>query len=206
LGLVLRDLRHACRLLRRQPAFTVVAVLTLAFGIGTTTAVFTLVNGVLLRPLPYREPSRLVTLFYGHHGRVSPWLSPPDVRDYVGPSDAFAGASAVEPISVTMTGPGDPERLQGARVSWNYFELLGVPMALGRPFTEGDAQGDGRRVVLADGLWRRRFGARPDIVNSTTTLDGHDVTIVGIAPAAVRFPAAAEFWQPLIAAHDVAIA
>ncbi len=102
------------------------------------------------------------------------------------------------PITVNMTGLGDPERLQGARVSWNYFKLLGVPMALGRAFAEGDAQGDGKQVVLADGLWRRRFGGRPDVVNSTTTLDGHDVTIVGVAPAALRFPAAAEFWQPLI--------
>jgi putative ABC transport system permease protein len=198
LSLLLRDVRHAWRLLRRQPAFTVVAILTLALGIGTTTAVFTVVNGVLLRPLPYRDPSRLVMLFYGHQGRVSPWLSPPNVRDYVGPSDAFAGASSVVPITVNMTGLGDPERLQGARVSWNYFNLLGVSMALGRAFAEGDAQGDGNQVVLSDGLWRRRFGGRPDVVNSTTTLDGHDMTIVGVAPAALRFPAAAEFWQPLI--------
>src|SRR5262249_11525903 len=183
---------HACRLLRRQPAFTLVAILTLALGIGTTTAVFTVVNGVLLRSLPYRDPSRLVTLFYGHQGQVSPWFSPPNVRDYVGPSDAFDEASAVAPITVNMTGAGDPERLQGARVSWNYFRLLGVSMALGRAFAESDAQGDGNQVVLSDALWRRRFGGRPDVVNSTTTLDGHDMTIVGVAPAAARFPAAAE--------------
>jgi putative ABC transport system permease protein len=198
LSLLLRDVRHAWRLLRRQPAFAVVAILTLALGIGTTTAVFTVVNGVLLRPLPYRDPSRLVTLFYGHRGDVSPWFSPPDVRDYVGPSGAFAGFAAVAPITVNLTGLGDPERLQGAKVSWNYFNVLGIPMALGRGFAEGDAQGDGNQIVLSDGLWRRRFGGRPDVVNWTTTLDGHDVTIVGVAPAAVRFPAAAEFWQPLI--------
>jgi putative ABC transport system permease protein len=198
LSLVLRDLRHAWRLLRRQPAFAAVASLTLALGIGTTTAVFTIVNGVLLRPLPYRDPSRLVTLFYGHQGRVSPWLSPLNVRDYVGPSESFAEASAVVPVTVNLTGLGDPERLQGARVSWNYFKLLGVSMALGRPLAEGDAQGDGSQIVLSDGLWRRRFGGRPDVVNSTTTIDGHDVTIVGVAPAALKFPAAAEFWQPLI--------
>jgi putative ABC transport system permease protein len=191
-------LRHAWRLLRRQPAFTGVAILTLALGIGTTTAVFTIVYGVLLRPLPYRDPSRLVILFYGHQGRVSPWLSPLNVRDYVGGSEAFAGASAVAPVSVNLTGQGDPERLQGARVSWDYFKLLGVSMALGRALAEGDAQGDGNQIVLSDGLWRRRFGGRPDVVNSTTTLDGHTVTIVGIAPAALRFPATAEFWQPLI--------
>ncbi len=198
MSLLLRDVRHACRLLRRQPGFTLVAMLTLALGIGATTAVFTVVNGVLLRPLPYRDPARLVALYYGHQGSVSPWFSPPDVRDYVGPSAAFIESSALAPVTVNMTGAGDPERLQGARVSWNYFRLLGVPMALGRPFTESDAQDDGRQIVLSDALWRRRFGGRPDVVNAKTTLDGHDVTIVGVAPAALRFPAAAEFWQPLV--------
>lgn len=198
LSLLLRDLRHAWRLLRRQPAFSVVGILTLALGIGTTSAVFTVVNGVLLRPLPYRDPGRLVMLFYGHQGRVSPWVSPPNVRDYVGPSGAFAEAASVAPITVNLTGAGDPERLQGAKVSPNYFTLLGVPMALGRDFDDGGTRGDGNQIVLSDGLWRRRFGARPDVVNSTTTLDGRDVTIIGVAPAALRFPAAAEFWQPLI--------
>ena len=198
MSLLHRDLRHAWRLLRRQPAFAGVAILTLALGIGTTTAVFTIVSGVLLRPLPYRDPSRLVMLFYGHRGRVSPWLSPLNVRDYVGPSESFVEASAVAPFTVNITGLGEPERLQGARVSWNYFKVLGIPMALGRALTEGDAQGDGNEIVLSHGLWRRRFGGRPDVVNSTTTLDGHDVTIVGVAPAALKFPAAAEFWQPLI--------
>jgi putative ABC transport system permease protein len=198
LSLLLRDLRYAWRLLRRQPAFAAVAVLTLALGIGTTTAVFTIVNGVLLRPLPYRDPSRLVMLFYGHQGRVSPWFSPLNVRDYVGPSESFAEASAVVPITVNMTGLGDPERLQGAKVSWNYFKVLGVSMAHGRALAEADAQGDGNQIVLSDRLWRRRFGGRPDVVNRTTTLDGHGVTIVGVASAALKFPAGAEFWQPLI--------
>ena len=101
--LVVRDVRHAWRLLRRQPAFTGVAILTLAVGNGATTAVFTIVNGVLLRPLPYRDPNRLVSLYYGHQGSVSPWFSPLNVRDYVGRSDAFAGASALAPTTVNMT-------------------------------------------------------------------------------------------------------
>ena len=196
--LLFRDVRHALRLLRRQPTFSAVAILTLALGIGTTTAVFTIVNGVLLRPLPYRDPSQLVTLYYGHQGRVSPWFSPLNLRDYVDRSDAFAEVSAVAPITANITGLGDPERIQGARVSSNYFRLMGVPMTVGRPFTEGDAEGDENRIVISDGLWRRRFGARPDIVNVTTTLDGLTVAIVGVAPATLRFPASAEFWQPLI--------
>ncbi|HUQ87279.1 MAG TPA: ABC transporter permease [Vicinamibacterales bacterium] len=195
---LIRDLRHALRMLGRQPAFAGVAIVTLALGVGAATAVFTIVNGVLLRPLPYRDPGRLVILYYGHQGRVSPWFSPLNVRDYVGRADAFTDASAIAPISVNMTGLADPERLQGARVSWNYFAVMGTPMTLGRPFEESDAQGDGNQVIISDGLWRRRFGARQDIVNSTATFDGAKTTIIGVAPASMRFPATAEFWQPLI--------
>jgi putative ABC transport system permease protein len=198
MGQLLENLRHACRVLRRQPAFSGVAILTLALGIGVTTAVFTVVYGVLLRPLPYRDPGRLVMLQYGHHGRVSPWYSPPNFRDYAVQNDAFSDTAALTPITVNMTGLGEPERLPGARVSWNYFDLLGVGMAHGHAFVEADSQGDGNRMVLSYGLWRRRFGGRPDIINSTTTLDGHTVTIVGVASADLNFPANAQFWQPLI--------
>jgi putative ABC transport system permease protein len=192
------NLRYACRVLRRQPVFSSVAILTMALGIGATTAVFSVVYGLLLRPLPYRDPGRLVMLMYGHQGRVSPWFSPLNFRDYVSQSQAFSGAAALTPSTVNMTGLGDPERLEGARVSWNYFNLLGVAMAHGRPFAEADNQGDGNRIVLSDRLWRRRFGGRPDLINSTITLDGHVVTIVGIARSDLKFPPNAEFWQPLI--------
>jgi len=185
-------------MLRRQPTFSSVAILTLALGIGATTAVFTVVYGVLLRPLPYRDPGRLVMLQYGHQGTVSPWFSPPNFRDYVSHNDAFSGTAALAPITVNMTGLGEPERLQGARVSWNYFDVLGVGIAHGRAFAEADNHSDGNRIVLSHGLWRRRFGGRPDVINSTTTLDGHVVTIVGVASADLRFPSTAEFWQPLI--------
>src|SRR5262245_32354100 len=137
-------------------------------------------------------------LFYGHHGNVSPWFSPPNFRDYAAQNDAFSSTAAVAPITVNMTGFAEPERLQGARVSWNYFDLLGARMAYGRAFFEGDSQGDGNQNVLSHGLWRRRFGGRPDVINSTTTLDGGTVTIVGVASADLNFPQTAEFWRPLI--------
>ena len=197
-GRLLQNLRQASRVLRRQPAFSCVAILTLALGIGAATAVFTVVYGVLLRPLPYRDPDRLVVLRYGHQGIVSPWFSPPNFRDYAAQNDAFSGTAALTPITVNMTGLGEPERLQGARVSWNYFDVLGVGIAHGRAFVEADDQGDGNRIVLSYGLWRRRFGGRPDVINSTTTLDGRSVTIVGVASADLNFPATAQFWQPLI--------
>ena len=198
MSLLLQNLRQAYRMLRRQPAFSGVAILTLALGIGATTAVFTVVYGVLLRPLPYRDPGRLVMLMYGHHGNVSPWFSPPNFRDYVAQSDAFSGTAALTPITVNMTGLGDPERLQGARVSWNFFDVLGAGIAHGRAFVEADSHSDGHRIVLSHRLWRRRFGGRADVINSTTTLDGHAVTVVGVASPDLNFPATAEFWQPLI--------
>src|SRR5262245_17633895 len=199
------DLRFAGRLLMRQPAFSGVAILTLALGIAATTAMFSVVYGVLLRPLPYRDPDRLVMLFYGHQGRVSPWLSPSNFRDYVDQSTVFSGAAAIAPITANMTGSGDPERLPGARVSWNYFDVLGASMALGHAFTDAGSQGDSNQVVLSYGLWRRRFGGRPDIINATTTVDGHAMRIVGVASPDVRLPATAEFWQPLIfTARDLA--
>jgi predicted permease len=192
------DVRFACRLLLRQPAFSGVAILTLALGIAAATAVFSVVYGVLLRPLPYRDPDRLVMLHYGHQGRVSPWLSPSNFGDYVAQSGVFNGAAAIAPIIVNLTGSGDPERLSGAKVSWNFFDVLGASMALGRGFNDADTRGDGSSIVLSYGLWRRRFGARPDIINTTATIDGRTMTVVGVASADLRFPAAAEFWQPLI--------
>jgi len=195
---VLQNLRYAWRALRRQPAFGSVAILTLALGIGATTAVFTVVYGVLLRPLPYRDPSRLVMLLYGHQGVVSPWFSPPNFRAYAAQNDAFSATAALAPITVNMTSLGEPERLQGARVTSNYFDVLGIGVTHGRAFAESDNQSDGNRIVLSDGLWRRRFGGRPDVINSTTTFDGHLVTIVGVASADLDFPSTAEFWQPLI--------
>jgi putative ABC transport system permease protein len=202
--LLLQHLGYACRTLRRQPAFSGVAIHTLALGIGATTAVFTAVYGVLLRPLPYRDPGRLVALFYGHHGNVSPWFSALNFRDYAIRNSAFSSTAALAPVTVTLTGRDEPERLQGARVSWNYFDVLGVVMAHGRGFVEADAQGDGTRIVLSDGLWRRRFGGSLDVINATATLDGHAATIVGVAPPNLRFPATAEFWQILVfSPHDL---
>lgn len=193
----LRDVRFACRLLLRQPGFSGVAILTLALGIAATTAVFSVVYGVLLRPLPYRDPDRLVMLLYGHQGRVSPWLSPANFHDYIDQADVFTGAAAVAPITANLTGSGDPERVAGARVSWNYFDVLGTAMVLGHAFTPARDESDSNQLVLSYGLWQRRFGGRTDLIDTTTTIDGRTMKIVGVAARDVRFPAAAEFWQPL---------
>jgi putative ABC transport system permease protein len=202
---LLQDLRYAARMLRRQPGFTLVATLTLALGIGANTAVFTVVNGVLLRPLPYRQPDRLVVLLYGRPGRVSPWFSPLNYRDFVAQSGVFQDAAAFAPTTVNVTGGGDPERIDGAAVSWNYFDVLGVAMRAGRSFVESEGAAEGNVVVISDGLWRRHYGARPDAIGSTIRLDGLARTIVGIVAADVKLPAGAEFWKPLIfSARDLA--
>ena len=199
LASLIQDVRYALRMLYRQPAFTVVAVLTLALGIGATTAVFTVVNGVLLRPLPYRDPDRLVQLLNGRPGRPpSTFFSPPNYRDVTSQSGAFSEWAALTPTTANLTGSGDPQQLDGAAVTARFFTVLGIGPRYGRAFVDADAEGPGADVVIiSDKLWRRQFGARRDGVGSTMRMDGKPFTIVGVAPADLRIPGGAEFWRPL---------
>jgi putative ABC transport system permease protein len=193
------DLRYAARMLRRQPGFSIVAVMTLALGIGANTAVFTVVNGVLLRPLPYRDPGRLVQLFHGRNGRLSMTYSPPNFNDVTTQSGVFSGATAMAESSANVTGIGEPLLVDGANVTASFFNVLGVSTRLGRGLV--DADGDAAHadvVVIGDGLWRRQFGARPDVVGSTLRMDGKPFTIVGVAPPDLNVPAGAQYWRPLI--------
>jgi len=197
-GAFRQDVHYAWRMLRRQPGFALVAILTLSLGIGANTAVFTVVNGVLLKPLPYGDPQRLVVLLWGRPGRMSPWLSPPNYLDFAA-DRVLAESAAVSPATVNLTGLGEPERLEGAMVSWNFFHVLAVTMPHGRTFIEDDSRTPKASVaVLSDGLWKRRFGGRDDVVGSIIRLDGEPVTIVGVAPADTRFPGSAQLWLPLI--------
>jgi len=185
------------RSLRRQPGFTATAVLTLALGIGATTAVFTVVDGVLLRPLPYRDPERLLILLNGRNGRLSASFSPPNYRDITASSGVFADAAAMNPSSVNLTGAGDPQQLDGADVTWNFFSVLGVAPQSGRLFVEADAQGDALAVVISDALWRR-LGSRRDIVGDTLRLDGRAYAVIGVAGPETTFPGRADYWRPLV--------
>ena len=194
-----QDVRYAARMLRRQPGFAIVAVLTLALGIGATTAVFTVVNGVLLRPLPYREPGRLVQLFNGRNGRLSMTLSPPNYLDITTQSAVFSAATAIAASQANLTGAGDPQLIDGANVTPSFFHVLGVVPRIGRGLVDADGNLTGADVVvIGDGLWRRQFGARADIVGSTMRLDGNPFTIVGVAPPGLNVPAGAEYWRPLV--------
>jgi putative ABC transport system permease protein len=189
------DVRFAARAIAREPGFVVLCVLMLALGIGANTSIFTIVNGVLLRPLPYRDPDRLVALreIIPAVAATYPTL-PVSARHFTEwrqRCSSFTSLSAMSTGTANLTGTGEPERLQTARVSADFFETLGVRPALGRGFRAGeDSDGHDRVVILTDGFWRRRFNSDPGIVGRTVTLDSAAQTVVGVLPASFRFPTA----------------
>jgi putative ABC transport system permease protein len=189
-----QDVRFSLRQLRRNPAFTAVALLTLALGIGANTAIFSVVRGVLLRDLPYAEPDRLMRVFSTFGGDQSS-VSPADFNDWTRQAKAFSELAASYGSTVNLTGSGTAERFTQARVSANAFHVLGVRPLVGRAFLPGeDAEGAPRVAVLSEGLWRRRFGGDPTIVGTRITLDGYPTEVVGVAPATMRYPGTVDLW------------
>jgi putative ABC transport system permease protein len=194
---VQQDVRYALRLLQRAPIFTITALVTLAVGIGATTAIFSLVNAVLLRPLPYPAADRAVMVFnsYRQSGPDEAAISPEEFADLRAQSRAFDRWAAMRPQISALTdgcsaGAGcEPERVNAYVVSPELFDLLGVLPQRGRPFTPGDGVTGAERVVLiSDGLWQRRFGADPTLVGNLITLGGIPRVVIGIMPPNVRFP------------------
>jgi putative ABC transport system permease protein len=196
------DLRYALRQLTKSPGFTAVAVITLALGIGANTAIFSVIDAVLLRPLPYADPGRLVTIdhFYPSLNNLKAGVSVPGFRDYGGQSQLFS-ASAVETGWVpSLTGRGDPARVFGGLVSGRHFEVLGVAPALGRVLRPDEATaGPDKVVVLSDGFWQRILGGRADAIGQHLLLDGESYQVVGVMPPGFRdeWSRQAEFWAPL---------
>ncbi|MFN2564613.1 MAG: ADOP family duplicated permease, partial [Gemmatimonadaceae bacterium] len=197
------DLRYAARVLRRQPGFTAVVLLTLAIGIGANTAIFTVVDAALLRPLPYREPERLVHLWETHRGDVSDRseASYPDFLDWRAQTRTFEAVEGYDPTNLTVTVDGaGPLMLGGARVTPGFLPMLGVTPALGRLFLPEAAVAGGAPVVLlTDGFWRRRLGADPRVVGRSLTLDRRQFTVIGVLPPDFHFAPVkdAEFWLPI---------
>ena len=195
-----RDVSYGLRTLRRSPMFTTVALLTLALGIGATTAIFTLVRSVLLRPLPFPDPEALYVISHASPGPR--WLYP-DMSDrgYLGfreATRAFQTLATFTSAECTLTGAGDATRLHGAAVTTDFFRVLGVNAAAGRTFgPEDDGPGNDKIVLIGDGLWRSRFGADPGLVNRTMTLNGEPYRVVGILPAGFAYPREATYWIPL---------
>jgi len=195
----IRDARYAVRQLVKSPGFTLVALVTLALGVGTTTAIFSVVNGVLLRPLPYPEPESLVRVheIVPQYGRFS--VAPATFLDWRQQNTVFERIGAYNTTSGTFSDANGPERVQGAAVSWDVFELLRVAPARGTGFTaDQDKPGANNVIVLSHGMWQRRFGGDPNIAGKTVSLSGTPVTILGVMPAGFYFPnRTAEFWRPL---------
>jgi len=198
MGTLWQDLRYGLRALAKRPGFTTVAVVTLALGIGANTAIFSVVNAVLLRPLPYREADRLVVALHGGNNPVSPI----DFAEWRGQNTVFEQMAAAEFWSPNLTGRDQPEQLWAVRATDNLFAMLGVEPALGRAFQTGDDQpGAAPVVVLSQRLWQRRFGGDPGVVGQTLVLDGRAHTVVGVMPRGFEFPlfwaTKAEMWAPL---------
>ena len=192
--------RNAYRALRKRPTLTIVAVLTLALGLGANAAVFAVIDALVLRPFTFHEPDRIVLL-----AETSPQeqyrqesVAPGNFLDWRRQVDAIDDLAAMDWWDVNLVGRDEPEHLQGFRVSAGFFEALGVAPALGRSFAiEEETPGRDRRVVLSDALWRRRFGADPAIVGTAVTIDGLPHEVVGIAPKGFQFPQGADVWAPL---------
>ena len=195
---LLQDIRFALRMLRKNPGFTAVAVLTLALGIGANGAIFSVVNSVLLHPLGYNDPDRLVTIL--HYG-TSP-ISPANYLDYRRQSTSYEEMGAAESWGPNLTGLQSPEHLIGLRVTQNMLPLLGVHPALGRLFVQGeDTAGNDHEVILSYGLWQRRFSGDPSALGKSMLLDGVSYTVVGVMPPDFHFApfwvTHTELWAPL---------
>jgi putative ABC transport system permease protein len=193
-----QDIRYGCRSLARVPAFTITAIAALALGIGANTAIFSVVNGVLLRPLPYDAPDRLVTIL--HDGRNP--VSGANYVDWRTTSTAFADMAAADYWTPNLAGGGDAERLLALKLTPNMFPLLGVPPVLGRVFgAETGETGRDREVVLSYGLWRRRFAGDSSVLHRDILLDGASYTVVGVMPKSFGFAPfwarGAQLWVPL---------
>ncbi len=199
----LADLRYAARTLRRAPGFTVVAVLTLALGIGANTAIFSVVNGVLIQPLPFPNADRVVAVSHtapgwGYDRRVG--ISPGIFFQYEEQNDVFESMALYSPLQVNLTGDGDPERIDAVTVSRTIFSILGIAPVLGRMFTESEIIPNGPKVVLiSHELWTNRFGADDALVGRTIQVNGVSQEVIGILPPDPGFPTnGADMWFPFL--------
>src|SRR5499426_616402 len=209
---LIQDLRYGARMLMKNSGFTLVAVSTLALGIGANTAIFSVVNATLLRPLPYKDPDRIVMVWgtnpggYGWRGKSG--FSAPSFLDYQQRNQVFEQMAAFHRDNFTLTGTGDPELIRAGAVTHEFFDVFAVQPILGRTFLPQETQTDQERVaVLSYGLWRRRFGSDPSIIGQTIRLDGAPHTIIGVLPQGFDFTIPGFFlsrdlWVPNVLPHD----
>jgi putative ABC transport system permease protein len=202
MGILWSDIRYAIRTLAKSPGFTAVALLTLALGIGANTAIFSVVEGVLLKPLPYPEPDKIVKV-WGHAVNLGLpkdqiWFSAPEFRELQELNKSLSDSAAMTGVNFNITGGGLPERISGAQVSPSLFSILQVRPIAGRVFTSEEGQtGHNQVLLLGYGLWKRRFGGDPGIVGRVLDANGNAMTVVGVLPKDFDYPFQVEMWQPL---------
>ncbi|MGH9200303.1 MAG: ABC transporter permease, partial [Vicinamibacterales bacterium] len=214
LGAVAYDLRYACRLLTKNPGFSVAAIATVALGIAATTSIFSVLDSVLLKPLPYKDPERIYSaeILVPERREQIPSL-PASVTSYLAWRDAqsdFSDMAAVGPWECNLTGDAEPERVGGARVSANFFSFLGISLGSGRGFKRDEEQpGNERVVIISDALWRRRYGADSTLVGRSISINGESHEVIGIAPPTLLVPTGAllhpqvpfasrvDVWKPI---------
>jgi len=199
-----QDLRYGARMLVKHPGFTLVALVTLALGVGVNTAIFSVINAVLLRPLPYKDSERLVMINHDYPQiKLKASVSAYGYEHYRDHAKSFQSITAFRGWECNLSGHGEPERINGMMVTPTFFRTLGIDPAYGRAFTAEEGEAGGSRVgVLSYGLWQRRFGGDPAIVNRTIILDGESVTVVGVMPASFQFgremAAPVDIWVPIL--------
>jgi predicted permease len=204
----LQDIRFGLRTLRKSPGFTVVAALTIALGIGANSAIFSVINGVLLKPLPYSQPDRLVRVFTSSQTFPEFPLSPADFLDYRDQNRVFQDLALFVRDDLQFSANERPERLTGMRVSYGFFRLLGWNPILGRTFAaSAELPGNEREVILSHGVWKSRFSSDPGVIGRTVNLSGRAFTIVGVMPPGLQHVGGAyhslphgdnvEVWWPL---------
>jgi putative ABC transport system permease protein len=195
-----RDSRHAFRALLRTPGFTAIAALTFGLGIGVNTAVFSVFDAVVLRPLPYPEPDRITMVWMDNRQQgikedITSW---PNYQDWRNQNSSFAVMAGYTGAAFNLTGADEPERLQGAQTTANFFDVMGVRPLFGRLYTEtNETPGNDGVVLLSYGLWQRKFGGTADVLGKTITLNGRAFEIIGVMPATLQVPARTELWKPL---------
>jgi putative ABC transport system permease protein len=194
------DLRFGIRLLLKKPAYALTAVLTLAIGIGANTAIFSVINGALLRPLPYSSPEQIVRLFEKvdrttmSSDRME--VAPANFLDWKEQSSSFSGVAIFALTGLALSDGGEAERIEGALVSVDFFQVLGVNPVLGRAFTEEDQRSAYRYLaVISFGLWQRRFGRSPDIIGRNVQLDGYSFEVIGVMPQGFEYPQHTDLWE-----------
>jgi putative ABC transport system permease protein len=204
---LIQDLRFALRQIGKRPGFTAVVVLTMALGIGANAAIFSVLDAVLLRPLPYSQPERLIKVWSRFTGIGLPndqnAVSAPEFRDFQQLNSSFSDLAAIDSGSFNLGVKGSPQRVVGASVSPSLFNMLGAQAFMGRTFLAEEGQpGRDKEVVLSYGLWQRVFGASPNAVGRTIYIDGVPMTVVGVMPAGFDYPDETEIWGPLAFSPD----